>query len=543
MLLGGLASSVAADEFPEYLDLSSERLETIEGLELAADSGPLQRLDAALASGPPYRFEAGPLVVYTDPRWFTSLPPTGMGSPLIELRRWPGDSALTLYPVAGPISNPERGCRALPGATLTYQSGDTDGSVWKGTLTTEMGERPIWWIERRIEDSTGVLGAALLPGDAGLGAAGIAGRAQEMLHLLTKVEVRRAWSNYPPYPRETELLLPTVGDPPGDKSELTEPWQVVRGTGFTVGLPPGFRALRIEGKVRAPDPIEGQALWFRGVVSDSLGETLRVGDGWRVGYVSRLDGAGSSVSDWLRSPPLALADRASALKRAQAFELLATRSQATTGHAARFEEAGWSGQWFIFRMVFEDHRFEIGMPVIEGSRSPSLYWIPLTWRDIGRAPAPPPVDPAERFGIRFDRFRPLERNHQPWSDGTLDAPGITMEIPRGWFPAASLRSADGYPVRLIDQEGNSLGRLVRVDPAEVAALRADELRGWTPVSSRGSGQRATAHRGADGALLVVSKAGHGFLLEADGERAELRPMWERLVGSVRLRRERRPVEE
>lgn len=536
MLLAGKTS-----EFPEFLDLSSERLAAIDQMQLGGDLGPLQRLDAALASGPPYRFEAGPLVVYTDPRWFTSLPPTGAGAPFIELHRWPGDSILTLYSLAGPLSNAESGGPILAGVTLELQTVDESRSVWRGQLKTSTGERPIWWIERRIESASGVLGAALLPGDAGLGSAGIPGRTQEMLHLLSKIEVGRSWTNYPPHPRSEPLLMPTVGDPPGDKSERTDPWQVVRTAGFTLGLPPGFRALRTEGGVQAPYPVAGQVLWFRGVVTDNDGEELRIGDGWRVGYVSRVEGEVSGKSGWLRSVPAALHEKTSALERSQPFPLLAERVQAETGYALRFSEVGWKGQWFIFRMVFDDHGFEIGLPVVRGATLPSLYWIPLTWRDRSRAPAPPPVDPAERFGIRFDRLRPLERKRKPWAEGTFEAPGMTMEMPRGWYPAASLRSIDGYPVRLIDENGSAVGSLRRLDSKAVAVVQS-EASTWAEVQSRGSGQRKGAYRREDGALLLIAKRGHGFLLKPESD-GDLPPLWERLVESVQLRRERRSAGE
>ena len=152
------------------------------------------------------------------------------------------------------------------------------------------------------------------------------------------------------------------------------------------------------------------------------------------------------------------------------------------------------------------------------------------------APAPPPVDPAERFGIRFDRLTPAERKSQPWTEGSLIVPGLVAELPRGWFPAASLRSSDGYPVRIVDSDGASVGQLRKLAQGDLPPTGEQES-GWLPVRRSAGARSAAVFRHADGSYLYVSKDGQAFELRLiDGGGGELPEMWKRLAESVRLMR-------
>ena len=94
---------VAAAEHPPSLlaDLSAEVWSVLdEHREALAEADPPSVLETVFQASPPYEFSGGSLVVRTDARWFATLPPPGDGSALLELRRWPGDSVLTLYAIA-----------------------------------------------------------------------------------------------------------------------------------------------------------------------------------------------------------------------------------------------------------------------------------------------------------------------------------------------------------------------------------------------------------------------------------------------------------
>jgi hypothetical protein len=330
------------------------------------------------------------------------------------------------------------------------------------------------------------------------------------------------------------LSPPALGTVPGDKKEDEEPWQVARGSTFTMGLPPGFQARRTDAGVSPPVEIPGTALWFRGRFTDVEGNRVVVGDGERAGYVAFVEPRPEGWAAGKQAPVGAPgAERAAA----EPFPLIADRADATAATAERWTESGFAGDWLVFRLSFDDRGVEIGLPVLAGRRSPSLYWIAATWRGADKPPAPPPVDPAERFGIRFERLRPSERIDQPWTQGYLSVPGMRFELPLGWFPAASLRSRDGYPVRFLDESGQTLGLLDRVDSDELQEI-VPGSGGWV------ESERPRRHRAGrvlsreSGLTLFVASEGHAFLFEpADELDTEARGLWERLLESVQLSRD------
>lgn len=495
---------------------------------------PLEQIERVFRSAPPYAIEVGGLSIRTDHRWFSALPPQGPGAPLAELRRWPGDTVMALYAISGPLSSTRGSHPAIPGGRFTRDLETAGAQNWTGTLRTDAGEFRAAWVERAVEESPAYLGALLIPGDAGLGDPAIDQLLLELRATLERVRVRpAAWRLQSSHPADRPLQLPRIGTPPGTKDEEVDPWQVARASGFTIGMPPGLRARPLDGAVPAPRSVPGGRLWLRGRYTDSGGTPVAIGDGSRAGYVAEIRPA---EEDWTAGELEPLGAPGAQRINGQPFPIAAERAAALQARAERWSEEGFDGQWLVFRLRFEQYGVEIGLPVLEGGRSASLFWMPLTWRDSSHAPAPPPVDPAERFGIRFDRLTPAERKSQPWTEGSLIVPGLMAELPRGWFPAASLRSSDGYPVRIVDSDGASVGQLRRLDEGDLPSVEAPGP-GWQPVRRSAGARAAGVFRHADGSYLYVSKDGAVFelrLIDAGDE--DFPQLWKRLAESVRLTR-------
>jgi hypothetical protein len=508
---------------------------------LSAETPPQSLLQAIFALSTPYRFGDGPITVETDPRWFATLPARTEGAAILELRRWPGDSVMSLYAIA-PTEGAAAGAPPLPGADFErLDESDPVEDAWDGQLQTSSGPRPALWIERTIGEGLPRLGALLLPGDAGLGSAGVQSLTEEMIAVFRRVEIREAaWRVRQPVPPGTTLRLPDTVEVPGDVTEDDAPWQVVRGRGFTMGLPPGFRARRMDGGVPPPRPLDDGLLWFRGRTVDTDGQRVAVGDADRFGYVARVE----LSAEWTKGTlaPLGLRRREVERVAAEGYPLAAERTEALTAVAERWREAGFAGEWLVFRLKFDDHGYEIALPVLEGGTSVTLYWIPATWRDDSRAPAPPPVDPAQRFGIKFERLTRGDRQKQPWVEGYLTTPGLRAEVSVGISPAASLRSSNGYPIRFTTDDGLDVGSLVRLDRAEVEGS-AELLDGLTELEKPGRYRASRVLRDEDGSYLFVAPDGHGFLFDfaqaseekdkADERR--LAELWDLMMRSVRLR--------
>jgi hypothetical protein len=392
--------------------------------------------------------------------------------------------------------------------------------------------RNIVWIEFDVPGEGANLGALLLPGDAGLGGVGEPDLTIEMRRVLELVEIQaEQWKLLEGIAPGVSLALPLMGGTPGDKNESDAPWQVARGTGFTVGIPPGFRARRMDGGVPPPSEIPGGLLWLRGRFEDMEGIAVAVGDERRAGYIADID---PLRKDWVagKTPPLGAPDAKLAGK--QPFGVAAERTKALSATAERWEEPGFSGDWMLFRLVFKERGVEIGLPVLEGRRSASLYWIAATWRPSNRPPAPPPVDPAERFGIRFERLRPSEKSRLPWVEGYLNAPGFRAELPKGWVPAASLRSRDGYPIRIMDRTGITKGLITRVSADQVQSLLSS-AEGWQQKQKPGAHRAQEVHFTAEKSYVFVAKQGYAFLVEPVGEAGpDEDELWRLLISSVQL---------
>jgi hypothetical protein len=483
-------------------------------------------LDAAL------RFDAGLLFVDTDRRWFETTAESSEGGPLLEIRRWPGDSVMAFYALSG-ARDDERDRPPVPGAVFESPEVTESSSTWRGTLTTEAGSRPVIWSERDGPGDSARLGILLVPGDAGLGAGAVAGLTLELLAAAERHRLREeTWEN-PEQAVDGPIALPLLGLPPGRDDERVDPWQIARGIGFTLGLPPGLRARRLSPEFAGPVPVRGGLLWMRGRFTDAEGTAVIVGDGTRGGYLAD---ASPATPDWTegKTPPVG----ASGAKPLAGMEYptAAELTGAVSARAERWKEPGFDGQWLVFRLEFREGAVEIGLPVLSGRRSPALFEIPLSFRGPGRPPAPPPVDPAKRFGIRFERLTGSDRKRNPWSEGFLNVPGLRLEFPRGWWPVANLRTSDGFPVRIIAENGKPVAILRRLEPGD--ARLTPKGPEWTPVKRPSRFHSSAVYRKDDGARLYVAREGHGFLIAPENQGSAKHSYWERFVESAFLLRPR-----
>ena len=530
----GLPLDAAPPDTRSFLaDLPADRL-----AELALDEvrklTPAEQLAAVFGAGPPYEFKSGAVVVYTDARWFSTSPSDAPGAPFLELRRWPGDTVLAFYALTGPLRTAEEGPPIADGDFELLEGSSDAWGEWNGWLRTDRGDLPVRWVEQSIEDAPAYLGALLMPGDGGLGTAGIEDLTLELLGVFSRIRLTpQSWRVKQGIPRGVPIEVALSAGTTGAADEKQAPWQVVQGNGFTMGLPPGFRARRLDGTVPPPVDIPGGLMWLRGRFTDVEGTAVAVGDDRRVGYVALVQPKSKAWSAGSR-PPLAAAG--ASLVSGQAFPLLVDRTGAKAGRAERWQEPGFDGEWLLFRLEFEEQGLEIGLPVLSGRSSPSLFWIAATWRGPNQAPAEPPVDPNERFGIRFERLTRADRSRQPWMEGYLAVPGMRVELPKGWVPAASLRTTDGYPVRLVDSTGAAQGVVTRLEADELPVV--DEADGgWVAQSRPGFHRASGVYLRGDLTYVFLAKEGHAFLFERRlGDEAS----WERMAASVQLMRTKQP---
>lgn len=500
---------------------------------LPPGAGAGEILDAFIVSEQAYRFDVGLLTAWTDPRWYGVASESGATSgvaPVLEIRRWPGDSLIAYYALA---ADPEP---SLPGTELGPPRDGPAGWVLRDGLLEADGERRrVLWADRLVLEGVGRCGALLVPGDAGLGEGSVVNREAEILAILERTALQdEAWQRSAPFPGAA-LRIPVL--PPGPRvwDEGRDPWQAVEGPGFTLGLPPGVLARRLDTGISTPSAVPGARLWFRGRFVDRDGNAVAIGDGVRAGYAIEFDG---DLTGWRAGTvPPAGAPTAVRRDRVDLDRVAVEGSGARSAWVASWGEPGFGGTWLVFGLDFGERAVEIGIPVLEGRRSLALFWIPVTWRDVPLPPAPPPIDPASRFGIRFEQTSRLERSRRGQVEGTLVVPGLRLELPRGWWPSATLRSADGFPVLLFDARGEEMGRLERIGPG--VALREEIDDGaWVERPGAKSRGASAIYRGLDGTHLLVAPEGHGWkltrLLPDD-------PGWGRVVDSVILLKIRPPA--
>lgn len=529
----GLAPGLAAELPAALSDVAPAVVETIaaaEGPPLAARSEALL-LDQLLIAQPGYEFDVGALIARTDRRWFQSLAPRGDRSALLELRRWPGDGTLSFYAVERPGEGEPHDPPVDGEWQGPYELGQ--GTLgWSGTVG--LPPRPAQWLERDVGEGLPLLGGLLVPGDAGLGLGELEALEAQLAHVFVRSEIRpRVWKLTATIPRARAVRPPSMTDPPGEFGELTDPWQVGRSARFTIGLPPGVRARATDSALPSPQAVPGEELWLRGRYVDRQETPVAIGDRQRAGYVARVE----QPSEAWRSgeaPPLGAPEATRAAS--ERFPILDDRSDAKGSRVERWTEPGFDGAWMIFRMPFPaGHGYEIGLPVVEGRGSESIYWIALTWRDAAEPIADAPVDPAARFGIRFERLTRLGRKERPLIEGFLIVPGLRVELPSKWWPSSTLRSDDGFPVTLLDREGTEYGTLVRLDAAQSASYdwEAEE---WSELD-RARRQGAVAHyRHVTGVHVFLAKEGHAYVFHPASDEIEASDAWALMLQTVQLER-------
>jgi hypothetical protein len=496
-------------------DLPDEALAKIAKAPAAAT--PAALLDAVIAATGPYSFVGGGVQVVTDTRWFKANSVEGHGAPLIEVRRWPGDTVLAFYdlPPAGSFGD------TLPAGMTAGARREANGP-WSCRDAAVEGPRfdvAAVWCERGVGE-TRRLGALGVPGDAGLGEAAIPDLRDSLLAVIGSLSVDNPAAHPTARP-----LLPQLGDSPRAADETKSGWGSFQGEDYSLGLPPGIRAIRLDAGVPAPRGMPYGSAWLRGRFVDRDGTSVIVGDGKRAGYLARIVDPGEAWRAGV-APPLG-ARTAERLDEARLDETVPEWTGASRAVVSHWKETGFAGDWLVFRLHFPGKGIEIGLPVVSGWRSLALFWIPVTYRSDGKPPAPPPIDPAAALGVRFDQLKPGDAKRNGLIEGTLFIADLRVAVPRGFWPIANLGSRDGLPVTFIGPDGNPVGRL-EVVPAGSAPRTED---GWVVVEKPASQHAAAIWTRADGATVLLAKDGHGFALLPDADIPAQREAW-------RLMRER-----
>lgn len=490
---------------------------------------------------PKRRFESDVVAIVTDLRWYAEAVDGDTRGPVAVLHRWPGDTVLALYALDPAFD--EGWVPPLPVETSPVcVTGKTGRLEWFGTLTTEFGEQPWWWIVRSVGDDLPRLGALVLPGDAGLGPEATLALVEEARWVAERVEVRgREWASLSYVKSGQRVLIPPIREVPGRKNERSEPWQVVSTSAFTIGLPPGIRAMRLDAGVHAPHHPTGALLWLRGRFEDIEGSSVVVGDGSRAGYVARLE---ASAKAWRSGKHAPLGAPGATRVALRGFSLAAERTGARSATAERWSEPGFDGEWLVFRLAFKNEGYEIGLPVLEGRQSPSLFWIAPGWRHAGIPPAPAPHDFEDRFGIQFLPLTSQAGNVPLIPGGILEMPGLVLRVPGGVLPEPALYSEHGYPIRFVSADGKLLGTLSFTDRTEVVTLVAPGA-GLTEMekTDRHDADRVLAND--EGWRLFVTTEGDVYSfqpapgLAAPGKTDDdpaypARKSWDEILHSVRL---------
>lgn len=486
---------------------------------------PLAILDGFRDAGAAHTFDVGVFAATTDPRWYGALPEGGDGlPPRLELRRWPGDSVIAFYLLPVGEGDP------FPGAFGDPREGPGGWTLREGTIEGTRGPRRALYAEREVLEGTRRCAALLVPGDAGLGPDSVEFREAELLAILARAEVREEAVRRAEAGGPLPLSLPRLPVPPRAWDEGTDPWQTAAGPGFTIGVPPGVHVRRLDTGVAPPRTVPEASMWLRGRFRDRNGTDVVLGDGVRAGWIVEI--RGEDLAAWRRGerPPVACPSARPVDRLSLGPDVEPTGAE--EGWASSWKEAGFDGMWIVFGLDFGDRGVELSFPMADGRRSLALFWMPLTWRDASRPPAPPPIDPASRFGIRFDPLSRLDRSRKGDLAGTLHAPGVRLDLPRGFWPVATLSSPDGFPVSLVDGEGNTAAVLTRL-PAGEPADRILHDPDWVDAGGARVRGAAAIRRRGERTLYLRAHEGHAWILEAV---SASRDAWDRLDASFALSR-------
>jgi hypothetical protein len=475
-------------------------------------------LDAVFRASDPYVFTAHGVTAYTDRRWFDVTSVEGEGAPILELRRWPGDTVLAVYEMA-PDGN-----GLPPGVKLGSRRADAGSwSCLEAKVTAPRGDYDAVWCEARA-GTTRRLGALGVPGDAGLGGGAVPDLREALLAVLRRTSVESKETAASPVPK-----LPDLPDPPHAADERREGWAAFAGGDYTLGLPPGVRAIRVDAGVPPPRPVPNAVAWLRGRFDDREGKPVIVGDEKHAGYVSMIE---TPAEAWTAgvAPPLG-APQAERADEANLDDTVREWTGATRAVVSHWKDEGFAGDWLVFRLVVGGRGLEIGLPVVSGWRSPALFWIPVTYRGEGHAPAPPPIDPAAALGVHFSRLSAGESKQNGLIEGYLVVSDLRLDVPRGWWPVANLGARDGLPVTFVDAAGGVIGEIAgrSAGSPDLAPSVED---GWQRVAKPSAQHAGAIWTQADGRAVLVAKDGHGYLLLPGEDTPARRDGWRRLRESA-----------
>jgi hypothetical protein len=515
-----VATAVAADRHPALVaDLPDEVVSAIDDHGAGVPSEILERV-LSLQKG--FIFRAEGLAVRTDRRWYAGASVSGPGAPILELRRWPGDTVLAFYDL-----DSEAPAAPVPGLELVGKAATAgDWTIHEGTLATTKGPRRVVWGEARGHGRR--LGALGVPGDAGFGPPAVPD-----LIVAIEVALRRTTLEEAPAAPAAVPVVPDLPAPPNGADESHDGWQTFQGPGFTLGLPPGLRAARLDLGVGPARPIADAAAWIRGRFRDRDEQDVVVGDARHAGYVAQIEAPDEAWRAGV-APPLGApaADKRDEAALEDPVRAWTGASRATVSH---WREEGFAGDWLVFRLLVNGRGIEIGLPVVSSWRSLALFWIPTTWRPDDKPPAPPPIDPAASLGVRFDRLSGEDRRRLPLTEGFLCVGDLRLEVPKGLWPVANLASSDGMPLTFVDPDGRTVGTLTRL------AAGSDELSvqgrpGWSKVAHPKAQRASQIWKENGGAALLIARDGHGYLLQPTPSDGAFAAAWMRLWQSASFTR-------
>lgn len=449
-------------------------------------------------------------------------------APLATLRRFPGDTQITLHPWTGAFEKEKastRLLRLLAGRSALIvepwepcEADAAKGHCTKTLVEVDTGLHGGARIEARLygaQEGKPTLAALTLVGDEGCGAP-CAARSREAcdeaLSTLVPAEAAADASS-----GAWKLPIPAAWRAPRVYYEDADPWRThPLGPQLLIDLPPGVVVGRVSGPFADDSCARETALWLRGGFSDIDGIEVRIGDETWSGWVDHFPGEAARLDEHRatlgerapRTDPAAKLVRSASLD-----EALAKARRPVRGHVALYDSGAMPGRWFVYHLAIGSDLVVVALPVIEGARSLSLHWIALTLRAESGDRLPPPVDLSETLDIDFQRFEGRDARRDPRA-GLLRAAELQVAVPRGYRVSLSASSSDGFPVTFRSDDG---GKIVieRLPPARGADLAARTMQteallgpplepGW---SREGLGRRAE-----------LASAGFAPEEEGDGER-------------------------
>lgn len=444
--------------------LGLERMAEVLLAQGASPEAAYRRLKEMLHVGRPQPVEQswGRCVLPFD--WAVIELPAGEETPLLTLRRFPGDSQICAFAMPR-LSGAEAG-EAIE--RLFSNQGMALAEPWKEcSLTQEEGatchearfeadlgpEGRSAIVAYRLEDEESGRGILLLTltSDSGCGKACLDGAEASVAEVLASFQVDFATESWPLQgANRARFPVPAAWLSPRVHEERRDPWRTVRlSDDLVMDLPPGMVAATL-GDLPLPfDPPLPMSLWFRGQMVDQQGLEVRIGDERWYGS-ARVREDRENLFDRHRKEPILMAPpadpSAKLLGSASLAPALARFGLDSRGLAARFQGMEFPGQWFVFEVWIQQRLVEIWVPVVHGERSLSLLYVPLTVRVRGtRKELPPIVDLSSRYEVRFDRFEDPSRRADP-REGLLYAAELQVPIPKEFRVSLNASSPDGFPI-------------------------------------------------------------------------------------------------